>query len=413
MYPGVAKRVDIYAPLGFDLTEHLDRIARFNLRPEQPTSWELEIHTGPDYFERMLNDKPGNVVVISGRNNGKGRRIKASVENGLNVLADKPWIITGAEFSELESALDTADRKGLVAYDIMTERFEITTILQRELIHDPAVFGNIMSGSADDPGVSMTSVHHILKLVAGVPNRRPGWFFDVSEQGEGMADVGTHLIDLVQWILFPDQPVNYRKDISVHGAKHWPTVLTRAEFERVTGQDRFPDYLRINVRGDLFDYFCNGSVDYAVRGINARVVAEWKYEAPEGGSDTHFASFKGTRSRIEIRQGEEEHYLPELYVFPTADRGSVLASLKQRVSDLQKSYPGIGVEEQGARLRVTIPDSFRVGHEAHFAQVTAKFLGFLKDRSTLPSWERANMLSKYYVTTKAVELSRVADTVKK
>ena len=78
MYPAVAKRVDVYAPLGFDLTENLDRIARFNLRPDKPTSWQLEIHASPDYFERMLDDKPGNVVVISGRNKGKGRRTPRS-----------------------------------------------------------------------------------------------------------------------------------------------------------------------------------------------------------------------------------------------------------------------------------------------------------------------------------------------
>src|SRR2546425_7165192 len=44
MYPGVSKRVAVYAPLGFDLTEHLNRIARFNLRAEDPTDWELDIH---------------------------------------------------------------------------------------------------------------------------------------------------------------------------------------------------------------------------------------------------------------------------------------------------------------------------------------------------------------------------------
>jgi hypothetical protein len=38
--------------------------------------------------------------------------------------------------------------------------------------------------------------------------------------------------------------------------------------------------------------------------------------------------------------------------------------------------------------------------------VTARFLGYLKDRSTLPAWERANMIAKYRITTEAVELSR-------
>jgi len=99
MYPGVSKRVAVYAPLGFDLTEHLNRIARFNLRTEDPTSWELDIHTGSDFFERMLRERPGNAIVISGRNRGKIDRIKACVEAGLNVLADKPWIITAADLA--------------------------------------------------------------------------------------------------------------------------------------------------------------------------------------------------------------------------------------------------------------------------------------------------------------------------
>src|SRR5262245_2326695 len=131
MYPGVAKRVDVYAPLGPDLFEHLNRIASFNRRSERPTAWELEIHTGPDYFERMVREHPGNVVVLSGRNRVKIDRIVGSVKAGLNVLADKPWILKSDDLPKIETALAEADAKGLVAYDIMTERFEITTMVQR------------------------------------------------------------------------------------------------------------------------------------------------------------------------------------------------------------------------------------------------------------------------------------------
>ena len=42
-------------------------------------------------------------------------------------------------------------------------------------------------------------------------NIRPAWFFDNDEQGEGLNDVGTHLVDLVQWTLFPEQAIDYRK----------------------------------------------------------------------------------------------------------------------------------------------------------------------------------------------------------
>ena len=408
MYPGVSKRVDVYAPLGFDLTEHLNRIARFNLRANEPTAWQLEVHTGADFFERMLRERSGNAVVISGRNRGKIDRVKACVDAGLNVLADKPWIIDSGDFPKLEAALAAAGQKRIVAYDIMTERYEITTMLQRELIHDAGIFGSISAGSEQEPAVVMDGVHHLMKTVAGVPNLRPAWFFDVNQQGEGLADTGTHLVDLVQWMLFPEQPIDYRKDIKVIGAKRWPTVIDKAQFRNVTAEPEFPNYLSPNVKGGRLDLYCNGWIAYAVRGVHAKVKVGWDYESAAGAGDTHFAMFKGSKSRIEIRQGREEKYRTELYVVPNnrESRAEVLAGLKKKIESLQAKFPGIGVEESGEQMRVTIPDKYRVGHEEHFAQVTERFLAYFENPAAMPGWEKANMLSKYYVTTKAVELSR-------
>ena len=89
-----------------------------------------------------------------------------------------------------------------------------------------------------------------------------------------------------------------------------------------------------------------------------------------------------------------------------ATKPQVLAAVQAKVAALQPTYPGIGVEDRGAEIHVTIPDSLRLGHEAHFAQVTGSFLKYLRDRRTLPAWERPNMLAKYFVTTKGTELSR-------
>src|SRR5271169_4323625 len=58
-----------------------------------------------------------------------------------------------------------------------------------------------------------------MKQVAGVPNLRPPWFFDVTQQGEALADVGTHLVDRVHSTLFPEQAIDYRTEISLHAAK--------------------------------------------------------------------------------------------------------------------------------------------------------------------------------------------------
>jgi predicted dehydrogenase len=407
MHPGVSKKVDLYAPLGPDLLDHLARVARFNLRKEAPTAWELEVHTGSDFLDRMCRERPGNVVVISGRNRGKIDRIQASLDAGLHVLADKPWILEADDLPRLEAALNTAEGKGLVAFDSMTERFEVTTELQRVLVNDRQTFGAVLPGTEQDPAVYMESVHHLMKTVAGAPLIRPAWFFDTAQQGEGLNDVGTHLVDLVQWTLFPEQALDYRKDARAIRAGRWPTMIPRAEFERVTGRD-FPDDLAPAARGGALEYFCNTLVSYTLRDVNVKLNVIWDWEAPRGSGDTHFARYCGSRSRVEVRQGRAEHYRPELYVVPNrpADRAVVLAAAKKTVAGIQDQYPGTGVLDLGPEIRIAIPDRLRVGHEDHFAQVMERFLRYVRDRRTLPAWERPNMLAKYHVTTQGTLLAR-------
>ena len=241
-----------------------------------------------------------------------------------------------------------------------------------------------------------------------MPNLRPAWFFDVNQQGEGLADTGTHLVDLVQWMLFPEQAVDYRKDIKVIGAKRWPTVIDNAQFRKVTAEHEFPNILSPNVKGDRLDLYCNGWVTYVVRGIHVKVKASWDYESEAGAGDTHFAAFRGSKARVEVRQGKEEKYRTELYVVPhnREKKTEVLAALEKRINTLQAKFPGIGVDDLGEQMRLTIPDRYRVGHEDHFAQVTERFLEYLKNPRAMPAWEKAKLLSsKYYVTTKGVELS--------
>ncbi len=215
MYPQVDPVVHVYAPAGPDLQEHLKRIKGFNSRAEQPTHWEEKVYTGPDFLERMLSEKDGNVVVLAGNNAHKTEYIFRSVSAGFNVLADKPMAITPAGFDLLREAFTRAAANKVLLYDIMTERYEITSILQRELARMPELFGTLQKGTPEQPAVEMESVHHFFKEVAGKPLIRPAWFYDVRQQGESIPDVGTHLVDGVQWICFPDQALDWRKDIKV------------------------------------------------------------------------------------------------------------------------------------------------------------------------------------------------------
>ncbi|HXG70726.1 MAG TPA: putative oxidoreductase C-terminal domain-containing protein, partial [Gemmatimonadaceae bacterium] len=330
------------------------------------------------------------------------------VNAGLNVLADKPWIVSVEDLPKLEQALSTAASKGLVAYDVMTERFEITTILQKAFVNDAAVTGALVPGTASEPGVTLESVHYLMKTVAGVPNLRPAWFFDTEQQGEGLSDVGTHLVDLVPWILFPGQAINYRTDIRLLSAERWPTMMSAADFGRVTGTGGFPASLAPRIKDGQLQYDGNTSLLYTLRGIHTRVKATWDFEAAPGAGDTHKAVVRGTRSRIEVRQGPEQKYRTELYIVPVspADHARVAEAARARVAALQATVPGLAIEDDGRELHVIVPDGSRTGHEAHFAEVTRAFLGYMRDPKSMPAWEQAAMVAKYYVTTAGVALSK-------
>jgi predicted dehydrogenase len=406
--PGVADEAWVYAPLGPDLAAHLNRVAQFNLRRDNPTRWKLQVRTGPDFFERMLADRRGEVVVLSGRNRGKIDRIGAIVGSRLHVLADKPWIIELAELSNLSSALELAEKRRVAAWDAMTERFEITALLQKALVNDPDIFGARITGSVDEPAVQVESTHHLLKEVSGVPNLRPTWFFDIRQQGEGLADVGTHLVDNVPWVLFPEQAIHCTNDIQVLRATRWPTTLTLEQFKRVTGVGEFPDFLRASVTEDSLPYFCNNTVSYTLRGIHVKLDVKWDFEAAPGVKDNSLSVFRGGTSRVEVRQGRGQEYRREVYVVPNRPRqkATVLAAVSKRVEALQANYPGLAVRDELGGVRLEIPERFRVSHEEHFALVVRRFLEYVRDPKLMPAWEKPNMLAKYYVTTMGVHLAR-------
>jgi predicted dehydrogenase len=320
----------------------------------------------------------------------------------MHVLADKPWIIEPADFDKLSRVLAKAKKKKLLAYDIMTERFEPTNALQKALVNSPDVFGELQPGTVQVPGVYIENVHHFMKSVAGRPNLRPTWFFDSQQQGEGMADTGTHLADLVQWTLAPDQVVDENRDVQVVGAQRWSTNVSAEQFLSVTGTEA-PSVAELKV-------FANTQVIYKLRGTFVQMASMWNWQAPAGGGDWHYAVYRGTRASVEIRQGSKEKFVPELFVVPNSpgDLGSVEKALSARIASLSESYPGVSVKVEGALLHVLIPAALRMGHEAHFSQVTRAFLGYLKSPASLPDWESANMLAKYTVTTKATKLSREA-----
>ena len=398
--------VSIFSPGGTDLELHMERIENFNNREISPTEWHLDVYTGEDYFDEMLRERPGNVMVVAGNNRSKTDYILQAVSEGIHVLSDKPMAIDSGGWTKLNEAFRLAEERGVLLYDIMTERYEVTSRVQRILSQNSALFGELISGSPDHPAVVKESIHHLYKIVSGSPLRRPQWYFDVNQQGEGIVDVTTHLVDLSLWGTFPDEPIDHETDIEMLDAERWPTLLTAQQFENITGASSFPDYLTDQLEEGVLPYYSNGEIIFTIRGHHVKVSVEWAYEAPPGGNDTHFSLMRGTLADLVIRQGADQNYKSTLFVEPTddADTDAIESALEEAVQNLQHEFPGTTFVQSENGWQLDLPDELYLGHESHFGKVAEAYFGYLVD-GELPHWEIPNMITKYYITTNARELA--------
>ena len=404
MYPQVDPTVHVYAEESRDLKLHLEKIDGYNKRTAEPTAWKENVYTGKDFFTKMIAEKKGNVVVLAGNNRLKTNYILESVRNGFHVFADKPMAVDTKGFEQLKLAFNEAKKKGVQLYDIMTERFEITTQLQRAFSLDTEFFGTLERGTPEDPSVTKISVHHFYKYVSGSVLTRPSWFFDDKQQGAGIVDVTTHLVDLIQWECFPGQVIDYKKNVRILEAKSWTTPVTTADFTLVT-KEAVPDYLKAisDAKGDI-QVNCNGAFTYNINGVHAKVSVIWNYKAPEGTGDTHYSLMRGTKASLIIKQGKEENFKPTLYIEQRQKDAAFEDKLKASIQKISQTFPGIALVKISNGWAISVPEKYNDGHESHFAQVTKKYLDYLQNNN-MPAWEVPNMIAKYYTTTKAKELA--------
>jgi predicted dehydrogenase len=404
---GFSRDAWVYAPVGKDLIGYLNFIANLKTRSATPDYWRYHIYSGDDFFERVVKEHPGDVVMLSGRNSKTIDYISRSVDAGFNVLADKPWIIDESQFPKLEKTLAEADRKGVMIYDCMSQRFDIVYQLQREFVNDPEIFGSAIAGTAETPTVEMASTHFLLKRFGGIPNLRPPAYFDIRQQGEAFADIGTHVVDLTHWTLFAGKALDYKKDIRIVSARRWPTIMTLSQFSTVTAEPQFPAYLAPDIRAGKLEYFANNSVVYTVRGHHVKLGVTWEFESPSGANDSMVAIYRGSRSEVMARQTAAEKYALEVYITPKAsDRATVIAAIDRRLQALATRYPGLTRREDGERIHIVIPEKLRTPDIEYFLLLAEQFAGFIRKPDSMPAWEKPNMLAKYWVTTQGVKAAR-------
>ncbi len=395
MYNGLDPEVHVYAPVGPDVETYLKSINGMNSRSSNPTKWNMVVYTGTDYLEKMLAEKKGNAVIISGNNSKKSEYIRRSIEAGMHVLADKPLAVTPKDFKMLKKSFKLAEKKKVLIFDPMDLRYDISNILQKELAEIPELFGELKKGSLDDPSLIQENLHHFLKFSGSEPARRPAWFFDIEQQGHGITDVSTHLVDMSQWAGFPEVVIKYKKDIKILNSKEWPTELTPSEFKRITRVD-YPGYLKKYVKDSILSVLANGEINYTIKGVHAKVTVNWKYREPTGSSDTHYALMRGTKADLELRQGIEEKYKATLYIkaAPGIPAAEFAATIEKVKAGFQQKYPGFDLIQKGNEWIVK-PGTFKGTNSAEVA------IGYIL-KNSMPAWEVPNMIAKYYTTTSGV-----------
>lgn len=397
MHPKLSEHVYIYSEPGQDLDNYLKLIESFNKREQNPTKWQFHIYTGQDYLEKAVAEKRGDIAILAGRNDRKIYDIEALHNAGFKVLSDKPLTIDERGVATLAKVVADGD----VVMDIMTERHEATSIIQKELLKNSEIFGGF--AQQEEPVIFKESVHFLAKVVNGVQLVRPAWYFDVKKQGEGLVDVTTHLVDLVQEMTAGKEPIDFDQDVKVIEAKRWATEVPLERYCQITKLDSFPEYLLQDVKDDVLQLYSNGEFTYSLRGVKVKLVVVWNLEAAPGGGDTHRSFMVGKNSTLVIDQGPHTGNKPELFVEPKSDIESFKPLLEKAIAKL--NMPGLSVVQDEQRLRIEIPQSLRTTHEEHFAKVRDEFLEML-DGGAEPENLRANLLAKYKTLAVARSLSR-------
>jgi len=398
-HPSLSDEIFVYSEGGPDLDRFVNIVRSYNQRESNPTRWKIHVNQGPDALEKLIMERKGDVVVLAGRNNTRMELIERLNGTGFSILADKPWVTTDTALPYLNSAMN---ENRPLTLDFMTERYEITNILQKRLVASKDIFGEVRVDTDGSPSVIKESVHHLYKIVNNKPLVRPPWYFDAHIQGEGIIDVSTHLVDLTHWMLFPATLIDYTTDIQLLDGRRWATNVPLDTFRKITLADGFPDSVMTDVAEDTLHYFCNGDIQYRVKGVPVHIRVLWNLEIPEGGGDTHYSYIKGTRSDLLIRQLPETGFRVELLVIPRVDPDEILDTVKNHLALWSETYPGLAVQKEKDKLRIRIPDVFRTTHEEHFYMVRNEFFEYL-DAGIQPPEVRSCIVSKYTLLAKAQE----------
>jgi hypothetical protein len=287
--------------------------------------------------------------------------------------------------------------------DLMTSRYSILTRLIHQVVHTPELFGAFATPDDGAPTIDIGSVHHLYKRVNGQPLRRPAWYYDTMIQGDGLVDVQSHMVEQTQWWVLGDTGGDFERDIVLDAAHRWTTPVPLELFHDSTGLSAYPEALQPSVHDGVLQYACNGEIRYRLHGVSVRQTAQWRQREPEGASDLHSITVRGSRCSVLVRQGQETGYRAELHLEPAT--GIKLESLLRSVmASWQEHFPGLSFVPSPVGFRLLPPPGSDHGHETHFSLVLNAFLEHL-DRATWPEALRARLRLRYTLLARAQDLA--------
>ena len=383
MFPSsrIDEDVHVYAPEGKDLDSFIDVIETFNQRPEAPTSWRLQIHHSCDPLRDMLKERPGDIAVLAGKNRLKAVNTAALAQAGIHVLADKPLVIEPQGLPFLNDALES----NAVVIDMMTAREEPMPRIQRELIADSELFGGFDTSASD--AIYIESTHCLLKSVNGRQLLRPEWYFDVMEQGEGIADVATHYADLVLLMLGADKSL---PEFKLLAATHWPTLVSHGEFRAICGAEDWTESIRGAVRNNMLELMANGEIVAECAGVPLRIRIEWRQQSMPGITEGINLICRGVNCTIAVLRQEGSPAVLEL--IPRPGKEHIVKMALSRRRERFEPVPG------STALRLHVEEN-HPGHEAQFAATLNRFLDYID--TGVPEWEKVMLNAKYTLLMQA------------
>jgi predicted dehydrogenase len=405
-HPQVSDGVVVYVPDdpgaggGRAAAEFLGLLTAFNRRAQRPTQWRVVVRAGPEPLARLLAERPGDVVILAGKNDRKMALVRRLHDAGLHVLADKPWMTTAAALTDVRHVLSGGAR----VMEMMTGRHATTSRLAERLVGEPEIFGGF--DGAEGPAIRLASVHHLEKVVNDAPLRRPPWYFDVRVQGDGVADIPTHLVDQAQRFLAAGGAAT-GDGAELLAVRRWSTPVPRALFTRVTGLADFPPDLCPDVTGDVLAYAGNAELSFRLGGVHVHLTTRWDLTEPPGGGDETSASVVGTGARVRVEQGRRTGFRRRLFVEPRADRARVGAALERAVAGWQPEFPGLAAVVSPEGFEIEVPAGPGTAHEAQFPLVLDEFLRAIEG-GRWPDARAAETLAKYELLARALASAHAA-----